>query len=343
MIPAEDMHFYDEPEFPEEEGAPPRRLDFLGITFPPMQREMRRRLHALYTRARVTGADQGQDIAWYVPRTVQDSFYAFLLTTPDPLDLPALALDGGLGHFARADFVRRWIDTPVFERKAQTIARPCLQGAGLEDPHGLFEVTGAGSWVILADLPRLNGRPVPRTWEDLLHPRYQRDILVNGTRGMISPVLMWNFYQDFGLDGLTALGRNTADIRGGAQMARYAGRPGPLGAALSILPRFWAFTVIHPETTRVVWPAEGAYATPQLVLRQRETTPGAALTHAFLTGPDWARGLDALGCASVRDDLGVPPLPGRVRWVGWDLVQSGRMGGERATLEAAFQQGLNAS
>lgn len=327
--------FDDEPIFPEEELGIRRRLDFLARPFPPLQREMRRSLHLLF---RDEQRRSGFEAAWFVARMGREQFYEDIVDAEDPDDIPALISEPGLGGIARQAFVERWMSTDVFERRPQTFARREFAEGGFADPTGLFQVYGAGCWVILVDTPRLGGRPVPRTWEDLLHPRWQGDIVSNGQDGIVVPLLLFNLRKDYGLDAVHALARNVRECRGGAAMARFAGTDDPKGAAIYILPHFWAGNVIRRDKVEMVWPREGAYAAPLIHLKKRAATPAADLAHAFITGRAWARWMESTSCASVRDDVPARPLPGPLRWVGWEYARSHDVHRARGALIAEFMK-----
>lgn len=323
----------DDPFFPEDVGGPARPLDVLGHCFPPLARELRRQL-ADHFRAGPAGA------RWYVPTVQGHDPYGELPHTDDADALPALIMDLGLGKFARSGFIRRWGDSGRFRRRRQTIARPEFTAAGFADPDGMFQVVGAGAWVILADRVRLGGRPAPRCWADLTHPRFGGDIVANGRDGRLTPPLAFNLYGELGEDGLTALGANVKAIWGGAQMARTAGTDNPDGAALYVLPRFWALANGRPERVDTVWPRDGAICAPVLLLRRAVANAAADHAETFLTAPAWARTLDGAACASVRPDIDARPLPGPLRWLGWDRVRAWDLDALRPVIDAAFAKGF---
>ncbi|CAH2601723.1 ABC transporter substrate-binding protein [Rhodovastum atsumiense] len=326
----------DEPAFPEEEGGPRRRLDYFGHVFPPLRRMVRQHLHEGFERER---RRSGLTAAWYVPASLDSPDCAWVHETEDADWLPGLLSDAGLGRFTRPGFTTRWQQAGLYQPRPQPALRPDLAAAGLADPLGVCEVYGAGPWVILADRARLRGRPVPQGWEDLLSPQYRGDIVANGSDGRLAGVLLFNLFVDFGLDGLQALGANMWGFRGGAQMARNLGSGDPEGAALAILPYFWALNNIHRDRVALVWPREGAYAVPLLLLRRHDAPPAARLAHALLTGRDWAGRMESAGCASNRDDSGGAPLPGPLRWLGWSHARGLDFPGLHPLCDAALARG----
>ncbi len=317
--------FDEEPVFPEETMGIRRKLDFYGHTIPPLQRELRRRLHAMF---------RDSNAQWYAPPLISSELYGSFRHARTTDDLPHLIACMGLGRMNDPDFVDRWIRTGALARQDQ----PPLP-TGLEhfsDPLGLSMVYGIGCWLILVDLPRLNGRPLPRRWEDLLSPLWRDDLIVNASGGEIAQVLAFNIAHDFGLDGLTALGRNARAFWGGAKMARACGTDNPDGAAVYVMPRFWTQNNIHPSRVRVVWPEDGAYCTPMTLMMRPDPGPHALRVRDFLLGDEWHRIMTGVGVITTRS---TDVIPGPLRWIGWDQARSGTMPARRMQLAQALAQG----
>ncbi|THF55140.1 ABC transporter substrate-binding protein [Pseudothauera rhizosphaerae] len=328
MIPAE----AEEPVFPEDEGGPARRLDFYGLSIPPLVRELRRQLAAhFHTR--------GMAPAWYVPRQLNPAPYHHFRDARHADELPGLIADAGPRYFARRDFLDRWRGT--FAPLPPLPLRPEFGEAGLADPEGLVHVHACACWLILADLEMLGTRPLPRHWSDLLHPRYERDIVLNGDEHGPNPLILANLARDCTPAALEALGRNTVAIQGGAEMARAAGSRSPRRAALYVLPRFWAENNIHRDTTRIVWPEEGAYATPLLLLGKRDAGPSAAAVFDFLHGPQWNGQLENIHCIPADGRRATRPVPGRLRWLGWQAARDPALDDTIRAASAHFHRGYS--
>lgn len=328
MIPPE----AEEPIFPEDEGGPARRLDFYGLSIPPLVRELRRQL-AVHFHTR------GIDAAWYVPRQLNPAPYHHFRHARHVDELPGLIADAGPRNFARTDFFARWPD--AFSPLPEIPLRPEFDEAGLADPQGLAHVHACACWLILADLEKLASRPLPRHWEDLLHPRYKRDIILNGDANGPNPLILANLARDCTPAALQALGRNTLAIQGGAEMARAAGSRNPRRAALYVLPRFWAENNIHKDATRIVWPEEGAYATPLLLLGKRDASPAATAVFDFLHGAQWSRQLESIHCVLADGGRATQPVPGALRWPGWQAARDPAVDDMIRAAGAHFNQGYH--
>jgi ABC-type Fe3+ transport system substrate-binding protein len=325
----------EEPDFPEDESGRRRRLDYLGYAPCPIRTQMRQRLRQVFAGAAGPG---GAEPAWYMPGSCHaPNVYDELWRTSDAVELPGLISEVGFGDFNRPEFVRRWLDSGGFAPIDAADVRPEFRAAGLVDPRGYHRVYGANVEILLIDLKRLGSRPVPRTWADILDPRFRGDVIVSGEDGDIHESILFGLHQDQGDAGLEALGANVVRFMHPAEMAKAAGTAQPQGAAVYVLPWFFARGNPHREATRIVWPEEGAFLSPLYLLRRQDARPAAHRALEYLLGEDFARFLAKLGLAPAR--AGSPPLPGPLRWVGWDFVRHHDIETERARYNAAFVAG----
>lgn len=333
-----DLVLQEDPQFPETETGRPRRLAFLGTAPCPVRSEMRRRLHREFRNREAAGADP---TAWYVPSGCREpTVYDDLWRTTDETMLPDVIAEVGFGGFNRPEFVDRWIGSGVYGPVDDSEVRPEFRDAGLADTRGIHRIYGVLPEVLLVDQRRLNGRPVPRRWEDVLHSRFRGDVIVGGEIGALRESLLFGLYHQFGESGLVALGENVREFMHPAKMAKTAGSDSPHGAAIYVAPTFFARGRPHREATSLIWPEEGAYCMPFYLLRKTAARPESALPFDFLTGPEWASHLARVGLVPAR--AGSPALPGRLRWVGWDFVRTQDPEALRPRLNAAFTRGFDA-
>ena len=329
----------DEPVFPETENNQRRRLDYLGYAPCPLRNELRQRLHRHFC---AIEAKEGAVPAWFMPAGCHSpNPYDELWQTTDAAELPGLISETGFGDYNRPEFARRWFDTGVFGKVEAGVIRPEFHEAGLVDPLGQLHVYGAVPELILVDLKRLGDRPLPRTWADVLHPRFRHDVILSGEPGEIHESLVHCLSLDHGEAGMAALGANVRDFFHPAEMAKMAGSANPKGAALYILPNFFAKSCPHREAVKVVWPEEGAYLNPLYLFRKRDAGTAVALVQDYLCGTDWSAHLAKVGFVPARADA--PALPGKLRWVGWAYVRSNDLTSVAATMNAAFVRGYESS
>lgn len=261
----------EEPVFPESDDGRRRQLDYLGYAPCPVRAEMRRQMHRFFRTQRPVGVDEPK---WFVPSSCHDAnVYDGLWETEDESALPGVISEVGLGDFNRPQFLRRWLDTDTFAAISDDEVRPEFHAAGLVDPKKKHRVFGVIPEVILVDLKRLGNRPRPRTWTDLLDLRFQRDVIISGEEGDIHESFLFGLHKDHGEAALTALGRNVVNFMHPAEMAKTAGTENPKGAALYILPLFFALGCPRRDGTAIIWPEEGVYLNPLYLFRKHTARP----------------------------------------------------------------------
>ena len=333
----------EEPVFPEAENGLKRSLDYLGYAPCPIRADIRRRLHRRFEAERLR---TGLEPKWFMPTGCADPDpYEEIWGSDDEAGMPALISEGGIADILRPAFVRRWVDTGVYGPLPSTPKlRAEFEEAGMRDPAGVYHIYGVFSQVILVDLKRLGDRPLPSTWADLLDPVYRKDVIIGGEEGDISDVVLFNFHKEFGEPGLEALGRNVRDFWNSAQMARTAGTENPKGAALYVVPWFFASGNPHKERTRIVWPADGVLSMPLFLIGKPQSTPAARLAFDFFTGPECAAFMAQVHFPPSLDfGASTPALPGKLKWLGWDYLRGhGDLNDLRAPLNAAFLKGFRA-
>jgi ABC-type Fe3+ transport system substrate-binding protein len=325
------------PIFPESEGAPLRKLDFLGYAPCPIRNEMQRRAHAFF---RAREAEFGK-IEWYSPGgcgSANDPYESMWAST-DEADMPGVVSDGGNSDFLRREMHERWIESGVYGAidKSGFAMRPEYAAAGAVDPLGAMNMYGAFPSVMMVDLQRLGNRPMPTCWADLGNPVYKGDITISGWEDEIPDPLLFNTWKTYGEKGLQAFAKNVKNFWAPAQMAKTAGTGSTEGTAIYVLSLFFALGNPRDDKVRIVWPEEGAWFTPLSFQAKRSRRPVSRLPIDFFTSVEWAKFLDKAGVPACLAYPGQKPLPGKLAWAGWDFIRGNDLETLRPTLNRVFQ------
>lgn len=321
------------PVFPEDDGAPARRLDYLGYAPCPVRREMQRRLHLHFLRH----AAEFGPVAWYSPGGCgsKGDPYDLVWKAGNEEDMPGAISDGGHSDFFRREGHRRWIESGVYgpiDRRGLRV-RPEFAEAGIDDPCQAIHIYASFPSVLLVDHRKLGALPAPRTWADLMNPAYRGGIAATGHPGRAPDILLFNYWKNFGDSGLAAFAANVADFRSPAQIAKTAGTPA--GSAIAVVNRFFALGNRRPGV-EIVWPEDGAWFNPLTLLARRGRRPASDLALDCLLGADWAAYLESVGLPPVFEFPGQKALPGRLAWMGWDLIRGHDIDALREKLQRVF-------
>ncbi|WP_158539664.1 ABC transporter substrate-binding protein [Gordonibacter sp. 28C] len=250
-----------------------------------------------------------------------DPNYADLSLVEDPAKLPDVVGGMGFGEF----FGRAFIDRHVLGGRFRPVPYPAppiplFDGVDLVDRTGSYHIYGGSAFDFLVDERKLEGRPVPRRWEDLLDPRYRGMVVCGFNIDDINEVFLLYFYQRYGLDGVAAFADNLAAPIDTLDIMRTSLRQRNCHAVY-LLPHFFSTAAPHEEHLLRVWPDDGALLAPYFFLVQRDGGERADAIVDFFFGEGLARALTSKEMFHVYSSgLGNEYEHRRFKWLGWDWL-----------------------
>jgi len=283
-------------------------------------------------------AKEGTPLVTHIPMgcTSVDPFDPLYMET-DADKLPAIIASIGFGDFWRREFVDRFVASGVFGSILPEVVNPLFAKAGMLDPAGAYTVYGVTPYIFLVDHQKLAGRPAPRTWSDLLDPVYKGELVMCGDGDDMADAVLLNLYKDFGEDGLTRLAANCKSLMHSSRMAKVSGTNAPDAGAVFIIPLFFAESTKLPEHVEVVWPADGAAASPLYFLAKKSEQARLArlidfFVHGFgdIDSATWFIPLDGSRPSRL-------PEHASLKWVGWDFVAAQDVNALRDDLAVKFR------
>ncbi|SDF29642.1 ABC transporter substrate-binding protein [Desulfovibrio legallii] len=311
-----------------ETGTP----DLLLYTPCPVKLVVKERVEAL-------AAAAAPPLTAHIPMgcTVVDPFDPLYMET-DPDKLPAVIASIGFGDFWRPEFVRRFVHNGLFAAVRPRAVNPLYTEAAMADPAGAYTIYGVTPYIFLADANKLGGLPLPRTWGDLLHPRYKGQIVMCGDGDDMADAVLLNIYKEYGRAGLAALAGNVKSLMHSSRMVKVCGTSAPDAGGIFIIPLFFARSVSLPPGVAEIWPEDGAAASPLYFLAKKSEQKRLAPLLDFLVngfcGIDSAAWFIPLGAAR---DARLPPRA-RLKWVGWEYAAAHDLNGLRDELVQRFRQ-----
>ena len=322
-------------EMGEEDDMPaPGRVDLLLYAPCPVKLVMKDQIDRIVELYR----ERNVELVVRVPMgcTSIDPFDPVYLSK-DPDELPAIIASIGFGDFWKQEFVSRFVRSGVFESVLPSRVNPMFEKAGLIDPRGCYTIYGVTPYIFLVDTKRLGALPAPRVWEDLLDSKYRNEIVMCGDGDDMADAVVLNMYKDQGIDGLKRLAGNVKSIMHSSRMAKIAGTDDPDAAVVFIIPCFFAESTKRPEHVRVVWPEDGAAASPLYFLakkseRGRLSELISFFTHGFSTIESASRFIP-LG----RTDMSGVPADAKIKWIGWNFIEENDVSTLRDELNLTFR------
>ena len=266
----------------------------------------------------------GEGLRLHIPMGCRsEDPYEDLANAKSVAELPGIIASMGFGDFMTLDFFKKFVEPGHFKSFQTKPVHPDFANAGLVDPRGWYTVYSVWAHVLLVDTGKLGGLPVPRRWEDLLSPCYAGQIVSDGAHDQrFSPTVLLQFYKDHGEEGVARLAANIREAWHPATMVKTAGSADSRGAAIYIVP--WSFARARQWTPHVklIWPEDGAIASPLYALRRESGSPAVQAAAQALTGAELGQQCARAGFpvlnAAVDNFL---PYQAGFRWLGWDYLR----------------------
>src|ERR1035437_1042949 len=192
--------------------------------------------------------------------------------------------------------------------------------ASVRDPLGRVAVLCVNPLVLVADEERLE-RSAPSGWEDLLDSSFAGTLAMRGTGTSVCETTLLAWESRFGMGAMDGFRRavSAADHPGrmvSAMRERREGTP-----SICVLPLFFARILSQKPGMRLVWPREGAIASPVCLRVEEFATPAAKALANHLFGESFAEVTDGLGMPSCRPGSRGVQEGNTFLWVGWERLR----------------------
>jgi len=266
-------------------------------------------------------AETGKSLRYHIPLPGDSMEIMDGRHTESVDDLPDVITSIGFENIFQPEFLERFTAGGHLRAAPAAPVHPAFEAAGFIDPEGRYTIHAVTPYVFLVDRVKLGNLKPPETWEDILHPRYRNNIICNGSREHFSYILLFYIYRLAGLDGIRRLAGNIRDALHAGLIARIAGRPAS-GAAIYILPWFFARVCPWTDSTTVIWPSDGAIVSPMWLLTKRAVRPEGEIFTRLITGGEFGEKAAAMfsPVANIDVDNRLPP-GAAFQWLGWDFVR----------------------
>ena len=208
------------------------------------------------------------------------------------------------------------------------------ENISLKDPHGDYSMIGVVPAIFIVNKAVLDGREVPRSWEDLLKPEFAKSVSLPIADFDLFNAILVHIYRLFGFEGVKNLGISLLSNLHPAQMIE-AKEP-----AVTIMPYFFSKMVPEKGPKEVIWPAEGAIISPIFMLTKANKAKELDKIIKYMSGEGVGNVLANQGLfPSVHPNVKNPVNGRPMLWVGWDFIYSNDMGKLIKDCEEVFKKG----
>jgi ABC-type Fe3+ transport system substrate-binding protein len=268
-----------------------------------------------------------------------DALNRAIVAARSEADLPEIFISAGFESFFDRRTMRRFKDQGVFVDLAPPGQNRVFGELGLRDPDGHFTMLGMVPAVFLVNRNLLGDDPAPRTWEDVLHPRFRgRLVLPVGDFDLFNGMLL-TLAARYGDAAVEALAENMLAARHPAEtVGRFSSRQAAQ-PAVSIIPYFFSKMTLKSGVLSVVWPEDGAVVSPIFMLVKKSAMPLSGELASVFLGKEVGELIAQRGLMPVLNPEVENRVPegARFLWLGWERVRELDLGEEIPRLERIFR------
>lgn len=269
----------------------------------------------------------------------EKSFYQSLDGMRDTDALPDIFISSDVNNLYHPNFVSTMLGHGLFE-EIHTEVSPLFQSAGYNFPASEMHCFSTNVLVPVVDTQLLNGRLVPRHWDDLLQNCFERDITLRGDKDFFCNAVFFPFFKTYGKVALTALGLNTRAGLHPSEMVKKMNAGNTDGTCLYVMPYSFAMKIRDKQRFTVLLPEEGGIVSPvQMLIKKGAYARHKALID-FVLGNKMTEILNQNGFPT-SNPYGKSSLPFRkLWWVGADFIASHDIASIKEEMQDLFYKGF---
>lgn len=247
------------------------------------------------------------------------SYYSYVEQIEELDELPDIIVSADFNTFYGRRFYERFVATGDICGYGNFAPNKYYREAGIIEPHDQYSVLGVNPLVMVANLDQVGDRPLPVSWKDLLDPMWKRSVTLRGGNGFFCHAVLLPTYQRYGEEGLAQLGDNVLRGLHPAQMIKHIDK-GEDGA-IYVMPEFFAHRARRKDRIKIIWPEDGALASPVTLQVKAAKIKGLQPVLDYLTGKELARVMVGARFPVPHGDLEGEVQNRPLLWLGWDYLR----------------------
>ncbi|MCC3144467.1 ABC transporter substrate-binding protein [Halanaerobium sp. Z-7514] len=216
------------------------------------------------------------------------------------------------------------------------------QNIDLLDPEGDYSVLSIVPAVFLVNEEELNGRDIPRSWEEVMSEEFANSVSLPVSDFDLFNAILLNIYKSYGKEGVRKLGRSMQKAQHPSQMIKEGGRKAQNQAAVTIMPYFFTRMAKRFPHMQFIWPEDGAVISPIFMLSKKQKKQKLKKIIDLMASEKIGRILSEQGLfpsvlAGIDNNL---PQNAKFMWPGWKFLREENPGQLLKELEAEFNNAV---
>ncbi len=153
--------------------------------------------------------------------------------------------------------------------------------ANLHEAGKLWTACNIHVAVLMVNRNQLGGLPEPKTWKDLLDPRWKGKIIVSDPASASTAyTILWGLGKVLGEDGLRAIARNLTVSRNSSAVLKSVAQ-GEYAIGLTFESNAYAYVAGGQKEIKLVYPADGTFVTEESVVLVKGAPNAAAARQLY--------------------------------------------------------------
>ncbi len=248
----------------------------------------------------------------------------------EPQKLPAIFISAGFDLFFDDKLMGKFKEKDVFtDGTGLTKLNSDFDNKyiSLKDPKAHYSIIGVVPAVFLVNISELKGREIPKTWEDILKPEFEKSVsLPIGDFDLFNAILL-NIEKLYGEEAIKKLGKSLIASMHPSEMVK-SDRKTINRPTVTIMPYFFTKMIKPGGIMKAVWPEDGAIISPIFMLTKKDKMvqikPIIDFFASIEVGEILAhKGLFPSTIPGVDNKLSKDNL---FQWLGWDYIYNNNIG-----------------
>jgi ABC-type Fe3+ transport system substrate-binding protein len=269
------------------------------------------------------------------------SYYPLLDGITDSKELPDIIMASDVNNFFHRPFLERFIQKDVFQTYTPFSPNAYLEKAEYADPAENFTMYTSNMLIMVVDKQKLGKRKMPEKWDDLLAPEFENDLIMRGEENFFCNAILLPFFKDKGFESIEILAKNIKSGMHPAEMVKLAGKNAKEGAAIYIMPYFFAKR-IQNKNAEIIWPQDGAIVSPVFLLVKKDKIKEHQFLLDFLLSEKTGNMLTGRYFPSIHPEVSHDTFPQNAKWLGWDFLNKHDIGQVKNEIRDVFLKVWNA-
>lgn len=247
------------------------------------------------------------------------SYYSYVERIESVDELPDIIISADFNTFYGRRFYDKFVSGGQMCGYGNFSPNSYYSDAGIVEPNGEYSILGVNPLVMVANLDEVGDRSLPHCWKDLLDPMWKESVTLRGGNGFFCHAVLLPTYQRYGKEGLEQLGDNVLQGLHPAQMIKRidSGAPG----AIYVMPEFFAHRARRKDRIRIIWPEDGALASPVTLQVKSSKVEELRPILDYLTGKELGQVLVGARFPVPHGDITGEVQDKPLMWLGWDYLR----------------------